>query len=82
MLYPVVSSTMAQCVMKLTCSCSISVSLQTTCLTVLSPSQKAYLTKQIPGLRYLTQNVFADILQKSIGNSNRFCFIIFKCVYK
>lgn len=69
-LYPLVSSTMAQCVMKLTCSCSTPVSLQTTCLRVLSSSQKAHLSKKCPGLRYLTQNIFADILQKSIGNFN------------
>jgi len=66
MLYPLVSSTMAQCTMKLTYSCSTLVSLQTTCLTVMSPLQKAYLSKTFPGLRYLTQNIFADILQKSI----------------
>lgn len=77
MLYPLISSTMAQCVMKLTYSCSISVSLQTTCLTVLSPLQKAYLSKKFPGLRYLIQNIFADILQKPIGNSNRFCSLFF-----
>ncbi|KAG5332211.1 SPSB3 protein, partial [Acromyrmex heyeri] len=69
-LYPLISSTMAQCVMKLTYSCSISVSLQTTCLTVLSPWQKAYLSKKFPGLRYLIQNIFADILQKSIDCDN------------
>lgn len=73
---------MAQCVMELTCSCSTPVSLQTTCLTVLSPSQKIYLSKKFPGLRYLTQNIFADILQKSIGNSNRFYSLFLKCVYK
>lgn len=81
-LYPLVSSTMAQCVMKLTYSCSTPVSLQTTCLTVLSPSQKVHLSKKFPGLRHLTQNIFADILQKSIGNSNKFCFYFFKYIYK
>ncbi|XP_028045863.1 SPRY domain-containing SOCS box protein 3 isoform X2 [Monomorium pharaonis] len=69
-LYPLVSSTMAQCVMKLTYSCSTPASLQTTCLAVLSPSQKAHLSKNFPGLRYLTQNIFADILQKSIDIVN------------
>lgn len=79
MLYPLISSTMAQCVMKLTYSCSIPVTLQTTCLAVLSPSQKAHLSKKFPGLRYLTQNIFADILQKSIGNFNRFSLFL-KCL--
>lgn len=79
-LYPLVSSTMAQCGMKLTCSYSTPVSLQTTCLAVLSPSQKAHLSKTFPGLRYLTQNIFADILQKSIGNSNRFYSLILKYI--
>ncbi|XP_011870583.1 PREDICTED: SPRY domain-containing SOCS box protein 3-like isoform X1 [Vollenhovia emeryi] len=65
-LYPLVSSTMAQCEMKLSYSCSTPVSLQTACLAVLSPSQKAHLATKFPGLRYITQNVFADILQKTI----------------
>lgn len=65
-LYPLISSTMAQCMMKLTCSCSMAVSLQTACLAVLSPAQKEYLSKMFPGLRYLLQNVFTDILQKPI----------------
>ncbi|XP_011695832.1 PREDICTED: SPRY domain-containing SOCS box protein 3-like [Wasmannia auropunctata] len=69
-LYPLISSTMAQCVMKLTYSCSIPVSLETTCLSVLSPLQKAHLAKTVPSLRYLTQNIFADILQKSIDCDN------------
>ncbi|XP_072754051.1 SPRY domain-containing SOCS box protein 3 [Anoplolepis gracilipes] len=64
-LYPLISSTMAQCIMKLTYSCSTPVSLQTACLTVLSPLQKTYLSKTFPGLRHLTENIFADILQKS-----------------
>ncbi|XP_011870585.1 PREDICTED: SPRY domain-containing SOCS box protein 3-like isoform X3 [Vollenhovia emeryi] len=63
---PLVSSTMAQCEMKLSYSCSTPVSLQTACLAVLSPSQKAHLATKFPGLRYITQNVFADILQKTI----------------
>lgn len=69
-LYPLISSTMAQCGMKLTYSCSIPVSLQTICLAVLSPSQKAYLSKTFPGLRYLTQNIFADVLKKPIDCDN------------
>ncbi|KAL0104245.1 hypothetical protein PUN28_017162 [Cardiocondyla obscurior] len=69
-LYPLVSSTMAQSIMQLTYSCSIPVTLQTTCLKVLSPSQKAHLSKTFPGLRYLTQNIFADILQGSVDCEN------------
>ncbi|XP_011642195.1 SPRY domain-containing SOCS box protein 3-like isoform X2 [Pogonomyrmex barbatus] len=69
-LYPLVSSTMAQCTMKLTYTCSIPVSLQTTCLPILSPSQKTYLSKTIPGLRYLIQNIFVDILKKPTDNED------------
>lgn len=69
---------MAKCEMKLTYSCSIPVSLQTACLAVLSPFQKAYLSKAFPGLRYISENIFADILQRSIGNSsNRSCILFF-----
>ncbi|GAB1868059.1 SPRY domain-containing SOCS box protein 3 [Camponotus japonicus] len=70
MLYPLISSTMAQCTMKLTYSCSTPVSLQTACLAVLSPLQKAYLSKAFPSLRYLSENVFADILRKPIEHDN------------
>lgn len=62
---------MAQCIMKLTCSYSIPVSLQSACLAVLSPLQRAYLSKTFPGLRYFSESIFAEILQKSIGNFNR-----------
>lgn len=74
MLYPLISSTMAQCVMKLKCSCSISVSLQTTCLAVITPLQRLYLSKVFPGLRYLCKDVFAEILQKNNGNYLGFVF--------
>nr|XP_012222498.1 PREDICTED: SPRY domain-containing SOCS box protein 3-like isoform X2 [Linepithema humile] len=70
MLYPLVSSTMAQCIMKLTCSYSIPVSLQTACLAVLSPLQKAYLSKTFPALRYFSESIFAEILKKSIDYDN------------
>jgi len=77
MLYPLISSTMAQCTMKLTYSCSTPVSLQTACLAVLSPLQKAYLSKAFPSLRYLSENVFADILRKPIGNSSNKSWFLF-----
>ncbi|XP_029170786.1 SPRY domain-containing SOCS box protein 3-like [Nylanderia fulva] len=65
-LYPLISSTMAQCKMRLIRSCSIPASLQTACLSILSPSQKAYLSKMFPGLRYLSESIFAGVLQKFI----------------
>lgn len=68
---------MAQCTMKLTYSCSTPVSLQTACLAVLSPLQKAYLSKAFPSLRYLSENVFADILRKPIGNSSNKSWFLF-----
>lgn len=67
---------MAQCIMTLTYSCSTPVSLQTACLAVLSPSQKAYLSKAFPSLRYLAEDIFAHILRKSIGNSSWFLFFM------
>lgn len=66
MLYPLISCTMAQCTMKLTCSCSIPVTLQTACLALLTPLQRTYLSKTFPGLRYFSESIFAEILQKSI----------------
>ncbi|XP_032664498.1 SPRY domain-containing SOCS box protein 3-like isoform X3 [Odontomachus brunneus] len=70
MLYPLISSTMAQCVMKLTYSCSMPVSLQTACLGVLLPLQRMYLSKTFPSLRHLCQNIFADILRKNYDNED------------
>ncbi|XP_016906695.2 SPRY domain-containing SOCS box protein 3-like isoform X1 [Apis cerana] len=69
MLYPMVCSTAAQSKMRLTCSCSVPVSLQVTCLSVLKSSHRAYLSTMFPGLRYLTQSIFADIL-KTHSNSD------------
>lgn len=70
MLYPLISSTMAQCEIKLTYNCSIPVTLQTTCLAILSPLQRAYLSEAFPGLHYLYQNIFTYILQKQNDNDN------------
>ncbi|XP_076751085.1 SPRY domain-containing SOCS box protein 3 [Xylocopa sonorina] len=65
-LYPMVSSTAAQSKMRLIHSCSAPVSLQMECLSVLKPSDKAYLSTTFPGLRHLSESIFADIL-----NTNR-----------
>ncbi|KAK1118426.1 hypothetical protein K0M31_015125 [Melipona bicolor] len=68
-LYPMVCSTAAQSKIRLTYSCSVPVSLQVTCLSVLKSSHRAYLSTMFPGLRYLTQSIFADIL-KTHSNSD------------
>ena len=65
-LYPMVCSTAAHSKMRLTYSCSVPASLQTECLAVLKPSQKAYLTAVYPGLRYLSESIFASILQRHL----------------
>ncbi|CAK9822594.1 SPRY domain-containing SOCS box protein 3 [Anthophora retusa] len=70
MLYPMVSSTAAKSIMKLTCSCSVPVSLQVNCLSVLKSSHRAYLSATFPGLRYLTQSIFADILKAPSSKQN------------
>ncbi|XP_017890042.1 SPRY domain-containing SOCS box protein 3-like [Ceratina calcarata] len=62
-LYPMVGSTAAQSRMRLTHSCSAPVSLQLDCLSVLKSSHRAYLSAMFPGLRHLTQSIFADILK-------------------
>lgn len=61
-LYPMVGSTAAQSKMRLTHSCSVLASLQLDCLSVLKSSHRAYLSITFPGLRHLTQSIFADIL--------------------
>lgn len=68
-LYPMVSSTAALSKIRLIHSCSIPVSLQTECLAVLRPAQRAYLTTAFPGLRYLSQSIFADVLKKNLDNT-------------
>ncbi|KAG7203332.1 hypothetical protein KM043_010420 [Ampulex compressa] len=72
MLYPMVSSTAAQIIMRITYSCSIPASLQTDCLAILRPLQKAYLSTAFPGLRYLSQSVFAEILHKDIDEQDEY----------
>lgn len=62
-LYPMVCSTAAHSMMRLTHSCSVPASLSVSCLSVLKSSHRAYLSTMIPGLRYLTQSIFADILK-------------------
>ena len=70
MLYPMVCSTAAHSKMRLTYSCSVPASLQTECLAVLKPSHKAYLTAVYPGLRYLSESIFASILQRHLHDSD------------
>ncbi|XP_071868703.1 SPRY domain-containing SOCS box protein 3 [Bombus fervidus] len=67
-LYPMVCSTAAYSMMRLTHSCSVPASLSVSCLSVLKSSHRTYLSTMIPGLRYLTQSIFADILKT---HSNR-----------
>ncbi|KAJ8681202.1 hypothetical protein QAD02_016989 [Eretmocerus hayati] len=64
-LYPMVCSTAAKSRMKVTYSCSMPASLQMECLSILRPVQKAYLNTAFPGLKYLSQSIFAEILQKT-----------------
>lgn len=66
-LYPMLSSTAAKSLMRVTYSCSVPASLQMDCLSVLRPLHRAYLTSMFPGLNYLSQSVFADILKKPHG---------------
>lgn len=63
-LYPMVCSTAARSKIRITYCCSIPVSLQTDCLSVLKPSHRAYLSVAFPALRYLSKSIFADILRK------------------
>lgn len=69
-LYPMVSSTAALSKMRLTYSCSIPVSLQTECLALLNPTQKSYINTAFPGLRYLSESIFADVLKKNLDEIN------------
>ncbi|OAD56958.1 SPRY domain-containing SOCS box protein 3 [Eufriesea mexicana] len=69
MLYPMVCSTAAQSRVKLTYSYSVPASLQITCLSVLKSSHRTYLSTMFPGLRYLTESIFAEIL-KTHSNDN------------
>ncbi|XP_063972335.1 SPRY domain-containing SOCS box protein 3-like isoform X2 [Diachasmimorpha longicaudata] len=62
-LYPMVSSTAAKSSVRIAHSCSVPASLQMECLAILRPCQKSYLNVAFPGLKYLTQSIFADILR-------------------
>lgn len=74
-LYPLISSTIADCKMKLSYSISIPVSLQSACLRVLTPLQKKILWKKFPTLRHFCQ--FADMLQRS--SACNICLSVFWC---
>ncbi|XP_046836848.1 SPRY domain-containing SOCS box protein 3-like isoform X1 [Vespa crabro] len=65
-LYPMVSSTAAHTRIKLIYSCSMPISLQAACLSVLPSIQRQYISSTYPALRYLTESAFADILQKNL----------------
>ncbi|XP_034192762.2 SPRY domain-containing SOCS box protein 3 [Osmia lignaria lignaria] len=69
-LYPMVSSTAAHSKMRLTCSCSVPVTLQIECLSALKSSQRTYLSTMFPGLRYLTESIFADILKTPLDEDD------------
>ncbi|KAK2583536.1 hypothetical protein KPH14_009491 [Odynerus spinipes] len=69
-LYPMVSSTAAKSKIRITYCCSMPVSLQMDCLSMLRPSQRAYLSAAFPGLRYLSESIFADILQKQFDDES------------
>nr|XP_031833860.1 SPRY domain-containing SOCS box protein 3-like isoform X4 [Nomia melanderi]XP_031833861.1 SPRY domain-containing SOCS box protein 3-like isoform X4 [Nomia melanderi] len=70
MLYPMVCSTAAQSKMRLSHCSSTPVSLQMECLTALKSSQREYLLKMFPGLCYLFENIFADILKADLDDSD------------
>lgn len=70
-LYPMVSSTAAFSKMRLTHSSSVPVSLQIECLAILKPDQKAYLSAKYPGLSYLFESIFADVLQKKLEKTDK-----------
>ncbi|XP_066586294.1 SPRY domain-containing SOCS box protein 3-like [Prorops nasuta] len=69
-LYPMVCSTAAKCKMRITCSSSMPSSLQMDCLAKLTFAQKAYLRNTFPGLHYLSESIFANILQTDDDNSS------------
>lgn len=69
-LYPMVSSTAARSKIRITYCCSVPVSLQMDCLSMLKPSHRAYLSAAFPALRYLSESIFADILRKPFDEDN------------
>ncbi|KAL2735908.1 SPRY domain-containing SOCS box protein 3-like isoform X1, partial [Vespula squamosa] len=64
-LYPMVRVSNGHCKIRILYCCSIPVSLQTECLSVLPLIQRNFLSNNYPILRYLTQSTFADILRKN-----------------
>ncbi|XP_015602242.1 SPRY domain-containing SOCS box protein 3 [Cephus cinctus] len=67
-LYPMISSTAAKSRVRITYSCSEPASLQMASLSVMPSLHKTYLAEAFPGLKYITQSIFADVLQKSNDN--------------
>lgn len=69
-LYPMVCSTAAKTKMRITYSCSVPASLQMECLPMLTPFHKAYLSTAFPGIRYILESIFADILQRHFDDDD------------
>ena len=51
-------------------------SLQMECLSALRPIQRDYMKTAFPGLKYLTDSIFADVLRKNTGK-----FIYYYCFF-
>lgn len=66
-LYPMICSTAADSIVRLSQSLSTSASLEIACLKALKREQLIYLTTMYPGLRHLTKSIFTDILRQSSG---------------
>ncbi|XP_015175382.1 PREDICTED: SPRY domain-containing SOCS box protein 3-like [Polistes dominula] len=69
-LYPMVCSTSANSKVIITHCSSVPASLQMECLSILQPIQKLYLSYAFPGLRYLLNSIFVEILHKRYGDHN------------
>ncbi|XP_074116271.1 SPRY domain-containing SOCS box protein 3 isoform X4 [Cotesia typhae] len=67
-LYPIISSTAANSCMRITQILSVPASLQMDCLGLLKPLHKSYLSTVFPGLRYLLDSKFAEVLRKKRDN--------------
>ncbi|XP_074116269.1 SPRY domain-containing SOCS box protein 3 isoform X2 [Cotesia typhae] len=69
-LYPIISSTAANSCMRITQILSVPASLQMDCLGLLKPLHKSYLSTVFPGLRYLLDSKFAEVLRKKRDNDD------------
>ncbi|XP_044017793.1 SPRY domain-containing SOCS box protein 3-like [Aphidius gifuensis] len=66
-LYPMVCSTAAKSIIRLSQCLSTQSSLQMECLMMLRPTDFTYLKTTFPGLRYLTKSLLTDILRNRQG---------------